>query len=190
MLIRLSLYVVLSILLSILVCTAAGIFCAWLVIVYVDRLCAPCVIAGQHAWVVHMFRRADSKFSFEEIPVYAVQPAMFAVVSFCPVAFPSGCSVAPGRPIRRLQHFLPPHCWRCFGYRISSFRRYSSDKFAYFVRIVLVATVVIRVVVKCIIIYHQRISLRNSPSIFTPMFCQFVRRRSKHNLFNLLNIHV
>ena len=59
----LSLYVVLSILLSILVCAAASLFCGCLVSV---QVAAPYVIA------VHLSLQADGKVAFEEVPVFAV----------------------------------------------------------------------------------------------------------------------
>ena len=63
MLVLLSLYVILSILLSILVCAAASLFCACLVSVQVS---APYVI------VVHLSLQADGKVAFENIPVFGV----------------------------------------------------------------------------------------------------------------------
>ena len=72
MLVLLYLYV--SILLSIVVCAAASLFCACLVSVQVS---APYVIAGSTG-VVHLSLLADGKVAFEDIPVfgYAAQPAM------------------------------------------------------------------------------------------------------------------
>ena len=71
MLVLLSLYVMLSILLSILVCAAASLFCACLVSVQVS---APYVIAGstQDSGVVHLSFQADGKVAFEDIPVFGV----------------------------------------------------------------------------------------------------------------------
>ena len=70
MLVFLSLYVMLSILLSILVCAAAGLFCACLVSVQVS---APYVIAAwQHTGVVHLSLQADGKVAFEDGPVFGV----------------------------------------------------------------------------------------------------------------------
>ena len=146
-------------------------------------MCTMCH-SWQHAWVVHMFRRADSKYYFEEIPVFgympSIQPAMFAVVSFVLGLFLLAIVSTPGRPTRRLQHFLPPPCSRCFGYRISSFSRYSSDKFAYFVRIVIVATVVIRVVVKCIRICHQQNSVDKFSVYLHALVLPICQKKSKH----------
>ena len=61
-------YVMLSILLSILVCAAASLFCACLVSVQVS---APCH-SWQHTVVVHLSLQADGKVSFEDIPVFGV----------------------------------------------------------------------------------------------------------------------
>ena len=69
MLVLLSLYVMLSILLSILVCAAASLFCACLVSVHVS---APYVIAGSTHGVVHLSLQADGKVAFEDIPVFGV----------------------------------------------------------------------------------------------------------------------
>ena len=69
MLVFLSLYVMLSILLSILVCAAASLFCASLVSVHVS---APYVIAGSNTGVVHLSVQADGKVSFEDVPVFGV----------------------------------------------------------------------------------------------------------------------
>ena len=70
MLVFLSLYVMLSILLSILVCAAASLFCACLVSVQVSAsyVC--------HSWkdtcVVHLSLLEDGKVAFEDIPVFGV----------------------------------------------------------------------------------------------------------------------
>ena len=66
MLVFLSLYVMLSILLSILVCAAASLFCACLVSVQVS---APYVIAGR---VVHLSLQTDGKVAFEDVPAFGV----------------------------------------------------------------------------------------------------------------------
>ena len=76
MLVLLSLYVMLSILLSILVCAAASLICACLVS---GQASAPRVIAGSTVeMLVHLSLQADGKVAFEDIPVfgYAAQPAM------------------------------------------------------------------------------------------------------------------
>ena len=70
MLVLLSLYVILSILLSILVCAAASLFCACLVSVQVS---APLCRSWQHTGVVgHLSLQADGKVAFEDIPVFGV----------------------------------------------------------------------------------------------------------------------
>ena len=66
MLVFLSLYVMLSILLSILVCAAASLFCACLV-----SVCTICH-SWHHTGVVHLSLQADSKVAFEDIPVFGV----------------------------------------------------------------------------------------------------------------------
>ena len=68
MLVFLSLYVILSILLSILVCAAASLFCACLVSVQVS---APCH-SWQHTGVVHLSLQADGNVAFEDITVFGV----------------------------------------------------------------------------------------------------------------------
>ena len=67
MLVFLSLYVMLSIVLSILACAAASLFCACLVSVQVS---APYVIAGSTQELYTCLSRL--KFAFEDIPVFAV----------------------------------------------------------------------------------------------------------------------
>ena len=62
-------YVMLSILLSILVCAAASLFCACFVSVQIS---APYVISWQHAGVVHLSLQTDGKVAFEDIPVFGV----------------------------------------------------------------------------------------------------------------------
>ena len=75
MLVSLSLYVVLSILLSILVIllsilvAAASLFCVCLVSVQFS--CAICR-SWQHIGVVHLSLQADGKVAFEDIPVFGV----------------------------------------------------------------------------------------------------------------------
>ena len=66
LLVLLSLYVMSSILLSILVCAAASLFCACLVSV----LCTICH-SWQHTGVVHLSLQADGKVAFEDIPVFS-----------------------------------------------------------------------------------------------------------------------
>ena len=69
-LVFLSLYVMLSIPLSILVCSAASLFCDCLVSVQVS---APSIChRWQHTGVVHMSLQADGKFAFDDIPVFGV----------------------------------------------------------------------------------------------------------------------
>ena len=87
-LVFLSLYVMLSILLSMLVCAAASLFCACLVSVQ-PGLCTIC-----HSWhytgVVHVSLQVDGKVAIEYIPVFCVcRPAchdsslyLFALVLF------------------------------------------------------------------------------------------------------------
>ena len=69
MLVFLYLYVMLSILLSILVCAAASLFCACLVSVQVS---APLCHSWQHTGVVHLSFQADGKVAFEDVPVFGV----------------------------------------------------------------------------------------------------------------------
>ena len=70
MLVFLSLYVMLIILLSIVVCAAASLFCACLVSVQVS---APYVIySWQHTGVVHLSLQADGNVAFEDVPVFGV----------------------------------------------------------------------------------------------------------------------
>ena len=67
--------VMLSIILSILVCAAASLFCACLVSVQVCIICH----SWQHTGVVHMSLQADGKVAFEDISLclaYAAQPAV------------------------------------------------------------------------------------------------------------------
>ena len=174
-------YVVLSILLSILVCSAAGIFCAWLVIVYV---CAPCVIAGSTHGLYTCFVGQIANFLLKRSRCLDIcRPSNLPcspLYLFVLALFLLAVVLTPGRPKRRLQHFLPPPCSRCFGYRISSFRRYSSDKFAYFVRIVLVATVVIRVVVKCTRICHQQNIVEKLSVYLHALVLPICQKKSKH----------
>ena len=69
-LVFLSLYVMLSKLLSILVCAAASLFCACLV-GQCPGLCTICH-SWQHTGVVHLSLQADGKVAFEDIPVFGV----------------------------------------------------------------------------------------------------------------------
>ena len=62
----LSLYVMFSVLLSILVCAAASLFCACLVSIQVS---APYVIAGSKQ---ELSVQADGKVDFEDIPVFGI----------------------------------------------------------------------------------------------------------------------
>ena len=89
MLVFLSLYVMLSILLSILVWAAIHLFCACLVSVQVS---APCH-SWQHTGVVHLSLQADGKVAFEDIPVFGVcRPACHdsSLYLFVLVLFSSG----------------------------------------------------------------------------------------------------
>ena len=61
-------YVMLSILLSVLVCVAAGLVCACLIGV---QVCAPCH-SWQHTGVVHLSLQVDGKVAFEDVPVFGV----------------------------------------------------------------------------------------------------------------------
>ena len=63
MLVFLYLYVMLSILLSILVCAAASLFC---------EVSAPLCHSWQHTGVVHLSFQADGKVAFEDVPVFGV----------------------------------------------------------------------------------------------------------------------
>ena len=67
MLVFLSLYVMLSIILSILFCAAASLFCACLVSVQVS---VPYAIVRLHA--VHLTLQADSTVAFENIPGFGL----------------------------------------------------------------------------------------------------------------------
>ena len=70
MLVLLCLYVILSILLSILVCAAASLFCACLVSVQVS---APYIIAGStQELYICLFRQIYGMVAFENIPVFDV----------------------------------------------------------------------------------------------------------------------
>ena len=80
MLVLLSLCVMLSIL-SIVVCAEASLFCACLVSVNVS------------AGVVHLSLQEDGKVTFEEIPVYVVQPAMILPCISGTGPFSGGCSL-------------------------------------------------------------------------------------------------
>ena len=71
MLVFLSLYVMLSILLLILVCAAASLFCACLVSVQVSAVRTICH-SWQHTGVVHLSLQADGEVAFEDIPVFGV----------------------------------------------------------------------------------------------------------------------
>ena len=68
-LVFLSLYVMLSILLSILVCAAASLLCACLV--SFPGLCILCH-SWQHTGVVHLSLQSDGKVAFEDVPVCGV----------------------------------------------------------------------------------------------------------------------
>ena len=74
MLVFLSLYVMLSILLSILVCAAASLFCACLVSVQVSASCH----SWQHSGVVHLSLQVDGKvaLNISRCLAYTAQPAM------------------------------------------------------------------------------------------------------------------
>ena len=86
-LVFLSLYVMLSILLSILVCAVASLFCACLVSVQVS---APYVIAGRtHELYTCFFRQMSMLLlKISRCFVYAAQLAMILPVSICPGFFP------------------------------------------------------------------------------------------------------
>ena len=71
MLVFLYWYVMLSILLSILVCAAASLFCACLVSVHVS-VCTIICHSWQHTGVVHLSLQSDGKVAFEEIPVFGI----------------------------------------------------------------------------------------------------------------------
>ena len=73
MLVVLSFYVMLSIFLSILVCAATSLFCAY----YFGECPGICAIchSWQHTGVVeglHLSLQADGKVAFEDIPVFSV----------------------------------------------------------------------------------------------------------------------
>ena len=69
MLVFLSLYVMLSILLSILVCATASLFCACFG--QCPCLCTICH-SWQHTGVVHLSLQADGKVASEDIPVFGI----------------------------------------------------------------------------------------------------------------------
>ena len=86
-LVFLSLYVMLSIHISILVCAVASLFCACLVSVHVS---APYVIAGRtHELYTYLFRQMSRLLlKISRCLVYAAQLAMILLVSICPGYFP------------------------------------------------------------------------------------------------------
>ena len=86
-LVFLSLYVMLSILLSILVCAVASLFCACLVSVQVS---APYGIAGRTHELYTCLSRQMSRLllKISRCLVYAAQLAMILLVSICPGYFP------------------------------------------------------------------------------------------------------
>ena len=71
MLVSLSLYVMLSILLSILICAAASLFCACL-FGQCPGLCIICH-SWQHTGVVHLSLQADGNVAFEDGPMIATR---------------------------------------------------------------------------------------------------------------------
>ena len=110
----LTLYVMLSILLSILVCAAASLFCACLVSVQVS---AP--FHNWHRWqhtgVVHLSLQGDGKVAFEDIPGFVVcRPACHdsSFYLFVLVLFPEAVVLSQVGPTRSLGYFLPAHCSR------------------------------------------------------------------------------
>ena len=103
MLVFLSLYVTLSIRLSILVCAAASLFCACLVSVQVSE---PYVIAGstQELYTCFFRQMARLLLKISRCLAYVTQPAM--ILRSCPC----GCSVVPST--HSLKYFLSAHCSR------------------------------------------------------------------------------
>ena len=69
MLVRRSLYVMLSLLISILVCAAVSLFSACFLSYHIS---APLCHSWQHRGVVHLFLQADGKVAFEDIPVFGI----------------------------------------------------------------------------------------------------------------------
>ena len=174
MLVLLSLYVMLSILLSILVCAAASLFCACLVSVQVS---AP---------YVHLSLQADGKVACEDIPVFGVcRPAchdsslyLFVLVLFLEAVVLSQLHVA----------------WDIFYQHIVHVYRGGSTTITFvFVMFILRPICLLSSDSSCSICcsscgvsVHRNMSSakrrleRNSPSIFTPLFSQF-------NLLNMLS---
>ena len=69
MLVCRSLYMMLSLLISILVCAAVNLFSACFVSYHIS---APLCHSWQHRGVVHLFLQADGKVAFEDIPVFGI----------------------------------------------------------------------------------------------------------------------
>ena len=96
MLVLLSLYVMLSILLSILVCAAASLFCACLVSVQVSAH------SWQHTGVVHLSLQADGKVAFEDIPVFGIcRPVCHDSSLYLSVAIPLNKCIKPLAKLRK-----------------------------------------------------------------------------------------
>ena len=108
-----TIYSILSILVYILVCAAASLFCACLVSVQVS---AQYVIAGstQELYTCLFRQMARLLLKISRCLAYAAQPAVIlCCISLSYGYFPWGCSVVPS--IRSLQHFISAHCSRLFG---------------------------------------------------------------------------
>ena len=156
MLVFLSLYVMLSIFLSILVCVAASLCCACLVSIHVS---APYVIAGS----THELYTCLLLLQISRCLAYAAQPAMILrCISL--YRFFSGCSVVP--------RFLSAHCLQPSPFFFAMFilryiRLLSSDSYCSIC------------CSSCGVSLHKNMSSakrrleRNSGSIFTPLFSHF-----------------
>ena len=109
MLVFLSLYVMLSILLSILVCAAASLFCACLVSVQAS---APYVIAGstQELYTCLFRQMVRLLLKISRCLAYAAQPAIILRCISLSWFFSFNYSVVPST--RSLGHFLTAHCSR------------------------------------------------------------------------------
>ena len=178
MLVLLSLYVMLSILLSILVCAAASLFCACL-------FCTICH-SWRHTGVVHLSLQADGKVAFGDIPVFGVcRPAchdsslyLFVLVLFLEAVVLSQVHVAWDIFYQHIVHVYRGvvfnHHLVFAMFILRPIRLLSSDSSCSIC------------CSSCGVSVHRNMSSakrrleRNCPSIFTPLFSQF-------NLLNMLS---
>ena len=184
-LVFLSLYVMLNILLSILVCAAASLFCACVVSVQVS---APLRHSWQHTGVVglHLSLQADGAVAFEDIPVFGVcRPAchnssyyLFVLVLLLEAVALSQVCVAFNIFYRHIANVYSGVVYKhhlCLSmFILRPIRLLSSDSYCCIC------------CNSCGVSVHKNMSpakqrlVRNSPSIFTPLFSQF-------NLLNMLS---